>query len=140
MTNQAEAILTAENIYAEWAEGFATLNLEKIVALYAPDAVLESPLVNVLLGTEEGIVRGRDNLRPFFSLILNSGTPLTDRHKECFFTDGKRMIWEYPRVTPTGGQMEMCEVMHLEAGFIAVHRIYWGWASARKLFTVGYVG
>lgn len=140
MTSQIEAIAIAEKIYDDWAEGFATLNLDKIVALYAPEAVLESPLVNVLLKTDEGIVRGRDNLRAFFSIILNSGTPLTDRHKECFFTDGKRMIWEYPRLTPTGGQMEMCEVMHLEEGLITVHRIYWGWASARKLFTVGYVG
>ncbi len=134
----ASAIAAAEAIYDQWAEGFASRDLEKIVALYAPDAVLESPLVNILLKTEEGVVRGKDNLRNFFGIILSSDTPLVDRHKECFFTDGKRMIWEYPRVTPTGGQLEMCEVMHLDAGLITVHRIYWGWASARKLFTVGY--
>jgi len=137
---KTQDVLAAEKVYEQWADGFATLDIEKILALYARDAVLESPLVNALLKTEEGIVRGKDNLRHFFGLILSSGTPLTDRHKECFFTDGKRMIWEYPRVTPTGGQMEMCEVMHLDDGLITVHRIYWGWASARKLFTVGYVG
>lgn len=140
MTNNKQAIAAAARIYEDWAAGFATADLDRIVALYAPDAVLESPLVNVLLKTEDGIVSGRDNLRNFFAIILSNGPALDDRHRESFFTDGRTMIWEYPRITPKGKQLEMTEVMHLEDGLIKVHRIYWGWESARKLFTEGYHG
>tara|TARA_R110000772_G_scaffold56211_8_gene128012 strand:+ start:104 stop:526 length:423 start_codon:yes stop_codon:yes gene_type:complete len=140
VTDKQASIEAAKKVYSDWAAGFATADLDKIVALYAPDAVLESPLVNVLLKTDDGIVTGRDNLRNFFGIILSDGPPLDDRHRESFFTDGKTMIWEYPRITPKGKQLEMTEVMHLENGLIKVHRIYWGWESARKIFTEGYHG
>ena len=59
MTDKQASIEAAEKVYSDWAAGFATADLDKIVALYAPDAVLESPLVNVLLKTDDGIVTGR---------------------------------------------------------------------------------
>jgi ketosteroid isomerase-like protein len=125
--------MTAEGIYQAWARAFAERDLEAILALYAPDATLESPLVNNLLGTDVGVVKGRDNLRKFFGIILESTPPLKDRHRANFFTNGKVMIWEYPRVTPTGEQMNMAEVMELKDGLIQAHRTYWGWGDTKLL-------
>lgn len=125
--------MTPEAIYQAWAKGFAERDLEAILRLYAPDATLESPLVNNLLGTDIGIVQGRENLRKFFGIILDSTPSLKQRHRANFFTDGRVMIWEYPRVTPTGEQPEMTEVMELKDDQIQAHRIYWGWKSTKLL-------
>jgi hypothetical protein len=125
--------MTPEEIYQAWARAFAHRDLEAVLALYAPDATLESPLVNNLLGTEMGIVEGRENLRKFFGIIIESTPALKDRHRANFFTDGKTMIWEYPRITPTGEQTDLAEVMELKDGLIRAHRIYWGWMGTKLL-------
>ncbi len=128
-----EETRVAETIYAAWTMAFAEKDLEGVLALYAPDATLESPLVNNLLGTELGIVSGRDKLRTFFGIIINSTPTLRNRHRASFFTDGKTMIWEYPRITPTGEQTDMAESMTLKDGLIQSHRIYWGWGGSKLL-------
>lgn len=128
-----EADATAERIYQAWAKAFATKDLEAVLALYAPDATLESPLVNTLLKSDRGVVEGRENLRHFFDIILRTTPALKDRHRQSFFTDGRTIIWEYPRVTPTGEQTDMAEVMQIENGLIKAHRIYWGWAGSKLL-------
>ena len=132
MTNSS-AIDAAEKIYKAWAAGFANKDLEAVLAVYAADATLESPLVNTLLKSESGIVSGREALRHFFGVIIASTPPLVDRYRQSFFTDGKTMIWEYPRVTPTGEQVDMAEVMQIDNGLIKAHRIYWGWGGVKKL-------
>jgi hypothetical protein len=125
--------MTPEAIYQAWAKAFADKDLEAVVALYAPDATLESPLVNNLLGTDRGIVEGRENLRSFFRIIIESTPALKNRHRANFYSDGKTMIWEYPRVTPTGEQTDLAEVMELSDGLIMSHRIYWGWKGTKAL-------
>jgi len=43
-------------------------------------------------------------------------------------TDGKRVIWEYPRSGPKGEQMDFVESMELNTeGLIQRHCVYWGW-------------
>lgn len=133
MTPEQTSIDAAQRVYDAWAAGFANKDLDAIVALYAPDATLESPLVNTLLKTERGVVEGREALRSFFNIILASTPPLRDRYKQSFFTDGRTMIWEYPRVTPSGEKTDMAEVMQLENGLIKAHRIYWGWRGVQQL-------
>lgn len=125
--------MTPERLYDAWAAAFANRDLDAAVALYAPDATLESPLVNNLLGREEGVVSGREDLRGFFKIIFDSTPSLKKRHRTNFYTDGRFMTWEYPRVTPWGEQPEMTEVMELKDGLIHRHRIYWGWKSSKLL-------
>jgi hypothetical protein len=36
-------------------------------------------------------------------------------------------MWEYPRATPDGDQMDFAEVMDIRDGLIQHHRVYWGW-------------
>lgn len=36
-------------------------------------------------------------------------------------------MWEYPRQSPTGEQMDFIEVMEIQNGLIQRHRVYWGW-------------
>ena len=44
-------------------------------------------------------------------------------------------MWEYPRATPTGEQIDLVEVMELRDGLIQRHRVYWGWFGVKALQT-----
>jgi ketosteroid isomerase-like protein len=122
----------AERIYQAWHEAFSRNDMASIVALYAPDATLESPSIRHLMGKDEGICRGRDEIRSLFEVVAR-GKPRVDLYRKGFFTDGHILVWEYPRERPDGEQMEFVEVMELDGGFIRRHRVYWGWFSMERL-------
>ena len=129
----AEAIQAAERIYQAWDEALGRKDLDGAMRLYAPDAILESPLVRHLLGGEEGVVHGRDNLRAFVEKVFARTPPLRQRYRDGFFTDGKRLIWEYPRATEDGQQMDLVEAMDIVDGLIQRHCVYWGWLAVKVL-------
>jgi ketosteroid isomerase-like protein len=58
-----------DRIYREWDEALSKNDATALLALYAPDAVLESPLVSHLTGTREGICRGREDLKKLFEIV-----------------------------------------------------------------------
>jgi hypothetical protein len=70
-TQPREAI---EEVTRRWETALSDHDAEALASLYAPDAVLESPLVPHILGTNSGVVRGRDELLPFFEKVV-SRTP-----------------------------------------------------------------
>lgn len=124
-----------EHIFNAWDEALGAKDLDAAMELYTPDTTLESPLVRHLLGTDEGVVRGRDDLRAFVRRVFASQPPERRRFRSGLLTDGNRLTWEYPRVSPDGDQMDIVEVMELRDGLIAAHRVYWGWNGVRMLQT-----
>ena len=42
-------------------------------------------------------------------------------------------MWEYPRATPQGEQIDILEFMELQGRLIQRHRIYWGWFGTQTL-------
>jgi hypothetical protein len=127
MNAKPEDIDNARHIYERWDEALGKRDLEGSLALYGPDVVLESPLVCHLLGSESGIVRGSSELREFVRQVYARPMPERHRHRTGFLTDGKTLMWEYPRATPHGDQVDLVEVMELDNGLIRRHRVYWGW-------------
>ena len=123
----------AERIYQLWDDALGKKDLEASLSLYADDASIESPLVQHLMKTKEGIVRGKDDLRRFIALVFATNPPQRKRFRTGFFTDGRVVTWEYPRVAPDGDQMELVEVMEIERGLIQRHRVYWGWYALNVL-------
>jgi hypothetical protein len=117
----------ARRIYAEWDAALGSRDVDAALALYAPDATIESPLIPHLLGVEQGICRGHQELRQFIEKVFQRTPPVRRRFRSGFFTDGKTLMWEYPRATPDGDQMDFVEVMELRDGLIQHHRVYWGW-------------
>lgn len=116
-----------ERIYHEWDDALSRLDVEKLLSLYAPDAVLESPLVPHLLKTSTGVLQGHDALRALFEELARTQPPTRKFYRRGYFTDGRKLIWEYPRATPHGDQQDFVEVMEIENGLIQKHRVYWGW-------------
>ena len=121
------------HIFAAWDDALGAKDVDAAIALYQPDATLESPLVCHLLGTEQGVVRGREDLRCFVSKVFANQPAKRRRYRAGFLADGSRVIWEYPRESPDGDQMDIVEVMEIRDGLIAHHRVYWGWVSVAML-------
>jgi predicted SnoaL-like aldol condensation-catalyzing enzyme len=128
-TNQQDA----ERIYRLWDDALGKKDLEASLSLYADDASIESPLVQHLMKAKEGIVRGKDNLREFITLVFATNPPQRKRFRTGFFTDGRVVTWEYPRAAPDGDQMELVEVMEIRDRLIWRHRVYWGWYALNVL-------
>ena len=126
-------IRAAERVYHEWDAALGAKDVEAAVALYAPDCRLESPLVRHLLKSEEGVVAGREKLRDFIKTVFERTPPVRERYREGFFTDGRKLMWEYPRATPDGEQMDFVEVMEIEDGLIRRHCVYWGWRGVKVM-------
>jgi ketosteroid isomerase-like protein len=122
-----------ESIYRQWDDALGKKDVEAALALYAPDATLESPLVSHLLRVDKGVCQGRDELKDFLALVFQHTPPSRKRFRKGYFTDGHRVMWEYPRESPDGEQMDFVEVMEIENGLIRRHRVYWGWFGVNVL-------
>ncbi|MGF6146925.1 SnoaL-like domain [Kingella potus] len=123
-------------IYRDWHEYAKQRDTARLITLYADDAVLESPLVPVIMKRASGILRGKAEILAF----LEEGTrrrpnELVRWHREegRYLAAGDTLVWEYPRQTPAGEQIDILELMRLSDGLIAQHRIYWGWFGTQML-------
>jgi hypothetical protein len=123
-----------ERMYFAWNDALSRNDADALLALYAKDAVLESPLVPHLLGTERGVLHGHEELRPLLDKLADRKPPTRQYHRTGYLTDGKRLIWEYPRDSGQGDQMDFVEAMELnDDGLIQKHCVYWGWFGVRIL-------
>jgi steroid Delta-isomerase len=124
------------HIYDRWHETVVGRDLDGLMALYAEDAILETPLILVTLTDRtQGILRGKSEIRPFFEAGFRKlGNELSRWHRTgLFFSNGRQLIWEYPRETPQGDQVDLVEVMDVADGLISHHRVYWGWIGFQTL-------
>ncbi len=121
---------TCLRIFEQWHEYARTRQTDALVALYADDAILETPLIPaILVGVDRGMLRGHAELRQFFE---EGGRRRPDDRVRwwrdgSYLCNGATLFWEYPRQMPDGEQVDIAEVMTIVGGKIAAHRIYWGW-------------
>ncbi|ORW45555.1 hypothetical protein AWB90_15275 [Mycobacterium paraense] len=140
MTNRNDTtpdVAAIEAVTHAWEKALAEHDVEALLACYAPDAVLESPVAAHILGGQ-GVCRGHDELRPFLAEVVARTPEERQYHRAGFFTDGRRATWEYPRETPNGQQMDFVEVMEIDNGLITAHRVYWGWRGVQILINDEY--
>jgi hypothetical protein len=99
-----------------------------LLALYPRDAVFESPLVPQLLGIDQGVLHGHDEIRPLLDKLAERQPTVRQYFRTGYLTDGKRLIWEYPRQDKNGEQVDFVEAMELnDDGLIQRHCVYRGW-------------
>ncbi|KUY95832.1 polyketide cyclase [Burkholderia territorii] len=126
----------AQRIHQDWHAAVVACDLDALMSLYADDAVLETPLIVVALPDHgSGVLHGKAAIGAFFAAGLRNPENKLGRwyRTGLFFSNGRRLIWEYPRETPEGDQVDLVEVMDLHDGLIAHHRVYWGWAGFMAL-------
>lgn len=124
------------NIYEQWHETVIRRDIEGLMALYAEDATLESPLVWAVQPHHgSGALRGKPAIGGFFAAGFRSPPNGLGRWYRTgrLFSNGRQLAWEYPRETPDGEQIDLVEMMDLSSGLITHHRVYWGWVGFRTL-------
>jgi hypothetical protein len=134
MTENTKYKDAADRIYHEWDQALANNDVEALLALYATDASLESPLIPHLLNKPEGICQGQAELRLLFEQLAKRKPNLRKYYRTPCLKQGNLIMWEYPREAPDGEQMDFAEVMNLnEAGLIQSQRVYWGWRGVKVI-------
>ena len=99
-------------IYAEWHRAASERAGAALIALYADDAVLESPLVPAILESKtDGVLRGKAEIAHFLEAGARSRPIDLVRwyRSDTYFSAGSRLVWEYPRGTRDGDQVEIVE-------------------------------
>jgi hypothetical protein len=132
-TTDRALLEAAERVRHAWNAALEARDTDAAVALYAEDATLESPLIRYLLRTDRGVLHGREEICRFLPRVWANQPAERRTFRHDVFTDGRTMMWEYPRQTPDGDQMDFAEVMELSSGLIRNHRVYWGWYGVRTL-------
>jgi steroid Delta-isomerase len=127
----------ARFIFEQWHRCVVERDLGVLMALYAVDAMLETPLAYVVsAGRQDGRLQGREAIGAFFAASFaqpENGLGRWHRNGRCHASH-RQVVWEYPRQTPDGDQVDLVEVMDLDAhGLIACHRVYWGWKGVQTL-------
>jgi hypothetical protein len=128
-----ETTKAVERVYREWDRTWSDDDLDAMVALYAPDAILESPLVPHLQDGTSGVLKGREQIRNLLDKAAPRKPGKRTFYRRGYFTDGRLLVWEYPRATPEGEQMDFFEVMEIVDGLINSHRVYWGWRGVEVI-------
>lgn len=108
MLSEAEARAFAHR----WIEAWNTHDLETILALYAPDVILTSPVAARLLHDPSGRVAGKDALRRYFQRGLEAHPHLTFRFIEemrglssiviCYVNHNGEKCAEFMELGPDG--------------------------------------
>lgn len=122
-------------IFEQWHQKIVERDLEGLMVLYAPDAIFESPAVLALNGSNGGMLRGRDEISAYFEIFFRKlDKNIAEWFRTgLFFSNGELVIWEYPRETPRGNQVDLVELIDAEDGLIMHHRVYWGWVGMQTL-------
>jgi ketosteroid isomerase-like protein len=74
-TMKDEPVTTPERAVSDMEAALSRKDLEGLVALFAPDATIESYLVSRVFNRSEGICRGRDEIRQLVRTLLERGVP-----------------------------------------------------------------
>lgn len=125
----------ARFVFEQWHQHIKSRDAARLAELYAYDAELESPLVPRVLDIDTGLLRGQDAIRRFLlEVTRRRPDELTSLYRTGHYTfDGRSLMWEYPRHTPIGEQLDLVEIMELDGKKIIRHRIYWGWLGTQHL-------
>jgi steroid Delta-isomerase len=137
MTSDCDAGI--RHIYEQWHEAVRSRDLYGLTALYADEAILETPLIVATLpDASSGILNGKQKIRAFFEIGFGRLQNELSRwyRTGTFFSNGRQLVWEYPRETPHGDQIDLVEVMDIANGLIVHHRVYWGWVGFKLLAAV----
>ncbi|UJB15979.1 nuclear transport factor 2 family protein [Xanthomonas translucens] len=135
-----EAHGDARRIFEQWHRSVVERDLHALMALYADDAMLETPLAYVVSAErQDGRLQRREAIKAFFAASFaqpENGLGRWYRTDRCHASH-RQVVWEYPRETPEGDQVDLVEVMDIDArGLIACHRVYWSWKGVQTLLTV----
>jgi hypothetical protein len=118
----------AEALIHDLDSAWSKHDVEAVVALFTPDATLESPLVVRFLNRKDGICRGRDEIRSLVAELVRRGTPW-GKH-ESPIVRGHTVVVEFR--SADDNEPYSVDVIELKGREIQSLRAYAGWRALRS--------
>jgi len=116
---------TPIEIARRWLDAFNRHDLEALLVLYHQDAEHFSPKLKQRMPETNGMVRGKEALRMWWSDAFQRLPGLTYREK--FLTaNNERVFMEYVREVPGEETFAVAEVLEVKEGLILASRVYHG--------------
>ncbi len=108
-----------------WLEAFNKRELERLLSLYADDAIHTSPKLRVRDPATNGEIRGKTSLRNWWSDSMARLPGLI--YEERYLTaSGNRVFMEYLRINPGEDSYMVAEVLVVENGMITCSHVFHG--------------
>jgi ADP-ribose pyrophosphatase YjhB (NUDIX family) len=108
-----------------WIAAFNGRDLERLLSLYAEDAVHTSPKLRVKDPATNGEIRGRASLRAWWADSMNRLPGLEYKLLHLTGSNG-RVFMEYERINPGESSYVVAEVLVVEHGRIRSSHVYHG--------------
>jgi len=121
-----EQIGTVEQLLSDLEAAFSRNDVEAIVALFAPDATIESYLVSRIFNRTDGVCRGRAEIRELVLALSKRGRPW-GRHDPPII-QGNTVAIEYKSASSDAEKFSV-DIIELKDGTIQSLRAYAGWRA-----------
>jgi ADP-ribose pyrophosphatase YjhB (NUDIX family) len=108
-----------------WLDAWAARDLERLVGLYAEDAVHTSPKLRDRAPETKGEIRGRAAMTKWWADAFNRMPDMKYELDYLVASDG-RVFMEYARVVPGEPTMRVAEVLRCSEGRIVSSAVYHG--------------
>jgi len=116
----------AERVVGEMDAAFARKDVDGLVALFAPDATLESYMVTRVLHRQDGVCHGQAEIRQLIGELVQQGVPWGGHGPPM--VRGNLAAVEYWSKTSQGEKFSV-DVLELRDGKIQSLRAYASWRS-----------
>ena len=122
MNTERDALL---DVARAWLDAFNGRDLERLLALYAEDAVHVSPKLRVQRPETQGEIRGKGALRAWWSDAMSRLPGLHYEKKHLSAGEG-RVVMEYERQNPGEASYMVAETLVVDGGRIVSSHVYHG--------------
>ncbi len=125
-----EQVTTVEQLINELDAASSRNDVEALVALFAPDATIESYLVSRVFNRAEGVCRGRAEIRELALALMKRGRAWGGHEPPII--RGNTVAIEY-RTASSDAERFSVDILEVRDGAIQSLRAYAGWRAIRAL-------
>jgi hypothetical protein len=112
-------------IARQWLTAFNDHDLDKLLALYADDAVHYSPKLKLRYPETNGLIEGKANLQAWWKDAFIR-LPTLQYKATSLTANSERVFMEYVRRVEGEADMLIAEVLEIENDLIVASRVYHG--------------
>ena len=109
----------------KWLAAFNEHHLEKLLALYADDAVHYSPKLKLRHPETNGLIKGKGNLGAWWKDAFDR-LPTLQYEPTSLTANQERVFMEYIRKVAGDDDMLVAEVLQIKNNLIVASRVYHG--------------
>lgn len=110
-------------IAEKWFEAFNRHQLEDLLSLYSEDAEHYSPKLKVRQPETNGLIKGKDQLRAWWSDSFEN-LPSLRYYPNFIIQEGNKIFMEYLRKVDGQEDLVVGELLMIESGKIVASKVY----------------